>query len=303
MIDWCYAYDRRFTLPFFKDTVESLLQRPFNVLFRHQTSIEQLTEFCETYPGLRPTGFIFHMSRCGSTLISQMLATSSQNVVISEPEIVDAVFSSNASSRKFSNEQRVELLRCLIGALGQKRFSEEHRYFVKFDNWAVLDLPLIKQAFPDVPRIFLYRDPVPVMVSNLNEIAGKFLPSAVDPAILGLDYQSVFQMRFEEYLAICLNRFCQAGLDHLDDKTVLVNYRQLPDFVLTDLPAVFRSEFSAEEIEAMKKVSTLHAKRPSAPYTDDTKAKQSQASEFVRQMTEKWVMPVYQQLEAKRLAS
>ena len=35
-------------------------------------------------PGIDPTGFIFHLARCGSTLVSQMLAALPEHIVLSE---------------------------------------------------------------------------------------------------------------------------------------------------------------------------------------------------------------------------
>ena len=40
---------------------------------------------------MRPSGFIFHMSRCGSTVISQMLAALAEHVVVSEAGPIDAL--------------------------------------------------------------------------------------------------------------------------------------------------------------------------------------------------------------------
>src|SRR5215208_1425097 len=90
-VDWCYPGERRFTDPFFDQTVEQCLRHPFNLLFRHQTPIETLGQRHESHPGLPPAGFIFHLSRCGSTLITQMLAALAKNVVISEAAPIDSV--------------------------------------------------------------------------------------------------------------------------------------------------------------------------------------------------------------------
>src|SRR4051812_22673696 len=89
-IDWCHFGERSFSDPFFSQTVERCLRSPFNLLFRHQTSIEVLEEVTAAYPGVPPTGFIFHVSRCGSTLVSQMLASLPRNIVISEASIIDS---------------------------------------------------------------------------------------------------------------------------------------------------------------------------------------------------------------------
>ena len=83
-VDWCYLGTDAFIEPFFEDTIRRMLRRPFNLLFRHQTPIDALGEWHAAQPGLPPTGFIFHMSRCGSTLAARLLAALPRNVVISE---------------------------------------------------------------------------------------------------------------------------------------------------------------------------------------------------------------------------
>src|SRR5688572_22366488 len=82
MVDWCYLGSQRFETGFFEQTIGKCMTRPFNLLFRQQTPIEVLEEWHEIRPGLKPTGLVFHMSRCGSTLVSQMLTAIPTNVVI-----------------------------------------------------------------------------------------------------------------------------------------------------------------------------------------------------------------------------
>jgi hypothetical protein len=65
MAEWIYFGKRRFREPFFEESVRAGLQNPFGKSFR----FESLLREPETI--LDPTGFIFHMSRCGSTLISR----------------------------------------------------------------------------------------------------------------------------------------------------------------------------------------------------------------------------------------
>ena len=77
-VEWFYLGDQRFTDPFFTETMDRNLRRPFNLLFRQRTPISELKNFRNTRPGLTPSGFIFHLSRSGSTLVSQMLAAAPQ---------------------------------------------------------------------------------------------------------------------------------------------------------------------------------------------------------------------------------
>ena len=198
-IDWCYLGKDRFTAPFHDDTIENRLREPFNLLFRRQTPIEFLGEIDQRERGIAPTGFIFHVSRCGSTLVSQMLAALSKNIVISEASIIDKIVRANHSFPNISIEQKAIWLRWLFNALARKRFDEEEHFFVKFDSWSVLDLPLIERAFPDTKWIFMYRNPVEVIVSNLREPGIQMIPGAIEaifPAITDGNFAAFHRRTF-----------------------------------------------------------------------------------------------------------
>src|SRR4029077_12190694 len=83
-LHWAYFGTRRLKRPFFEDDVYSCLFQPFNRLFRYVTSIEKTAAWLDGRPHLKPSGLIFHMSRCGSTLVSQMLAALPSNIVVSQ---------------------------------------------------------------------------------------------------------------------------------------------------------------------------------------------------------------------------
>ena len=211
MVDWCYLGTQRFREPFFEQTLQQLLWQPFNMLFRHQTPIETLAKLQDAQPGLPPSGFIFHMSRCGSTLTAQMLAALPKNIVISEADPIDRVLRANLGHTRIAEEQRAIWLRGLIGALGQVRNAGERQLFIKFDSWNILDLPVIRRAFPQTPWIFLYRDPVEVMVSHGRQRGSQMLPGVLDPRALGMDLATVQQVSLDEYCARVLAAVCEAA--------------------------------------------------------------------------------------------
>jgi len=83
-VEWLDVGTLRFTDPFFENTVRRAGRRAE----RWTQPLESLTGIA---PGPGPAGLIFHVSRCGSTLISQMLSTAGQ-LVLSEPPPVDGIF-------------------------------------------------------------------------------------------------------------------------------------------------------------------------------------------------------------------
>jgi len=262
-----------------------------------------LGELYEGSPGLEPTGFIFHLSRCGSTLVSQMLASLDENIVISEAPPIDRVIREALSDRNLSREGRLSHLKWIIGALGQRRKEVETQYFIKFDCWNTLDIDLICEAFPDVPWIFLYRNPVEIMVSQMRERGVHTIPGAVGSIVPDLDLAQAIQIPGEEYCAMVLARICESVLKFsLGEKGMFVNYSELPNAVSGIIAKHFGIEFSKEDLERMTSTTKFHAKTPQMEFTEDARTKQDSASEAVRKATERWLMPFYTQMEAVRAA-
>ena len=63
------------------------------------------------------------------------------------------------------------LLRAMIAAFTGRLGGENRHCVVKLDSWHVLALPLFRRAFPQVPWVFLYRDPIDVMVVDAKNAA------------------------------------------------------------------------------------------------------------------------------------
>jgi gluconate kinase len=300
LVDWCYLGQRRFRESFFEATIETCLRDPFNLLFRHQLPLDSLVEWQNIRPGLKPSGFIFHMSRCGSTLIAQMLAALPQNIVISEAAPIDVVL--RIKGQDAAEQQQVAWLRGLLSALGQPR-NGENQFFVKFDAWHIFNLPLIRRAFPDVPWIFLYRDPVDVMVSQLKERAVHLVPGLVELGLPGLDVTSTAHMPPEEYCARALACICNAGLEQLrTGGGRAVNYSELPDVVCTSLKDYFRLDCTAADLDQMRNVTQFDAKNPSLFFEKKSANKNKEAPPLVREMSARWIEPVYAELESLRKA-
>lgn len=297
MVDWIFLGRERFVDPFYNDTLEICLRQPFNQLFRRHTPIEFLGEICGKSESVTPTGFIFHVSRCGSTLVSQMLAALEKNIVISEASVIDKIIRADVSE-----EKKIIWLRWLFGVLGRKRFEREENLFVKFDSWSVLDLSLIEKAFPEVPWIFMYRNPVEVIVSNIRQPGAQMIPAAIEKIFPNLNLYEILQFSTEERFARTIAAFCEAALENgVGTHGKFINYTQLPETVTGGINEHFGAAFSDEEIEKMKAASKFHAKTPRQEFTPDGEEKRKEANEKVIYFAEKFVQPPYEELEKIRL--
>jgi hypothetical protein len=288
-VDWCYSHGVPFGEPFFAETVETCFRNPFRLLFRRRTDLDAVGAFVADHPGLAPAGFVFHLSRCGSTLVSQMLAGDPQHLVLSEAGPLDSVLRAPGGEREV-------WLRWMVGALGQPRDGVQRRLFVKFDAWSALDLAVVRRAFPDVPWLFLYRDPVEVLVSHRQRRGAHVIPGVLPAELVGMTPADVAGCSPVAYAARVLACICQAALDHRDDPlATFVEYRQLPGFVLSDLAPAWSLSTDPAQLRA---VAARDAKNPAVMFEDDAVAKQVSATPEERDAAERWLAPLYEQLGA-----
>jgi hypothetical protein len=233
--------------------------------------------------------------------MSQMLAALPEIVMLSEAGPIDSVLRAPFQDPSLSEATRSEWLRWVVSAIGQRRIGDETHLFVKFDSWSALELPLIHRAYPDVPWMFLYRNPVEVLVSQLAHRGAHMVPGAVEPGLFGMNMAEALEMQSEEYCARVLALTCDAALRHHQRcPGMMVNYEQLPDAVWTGIADFFGMELRESDIEAFRRVTKLDAKNPSLMFESDSKAKQASASEAVRLAAERWLAPLYERLEAAR---
>ena len=297
VVDWCHTAGVAFTDPCFDQTVEACFRNPFRLLFRRETGIEEVGRFVADHPGLAPAGFVFHMSRCGSTLVSQMLAAVPAHLVLAEAGPFDTVL----RAHHVAVDERAAWLRWMVGALGQRRDDRQKRLFVKFDAWSAIDLPLVRLAFPDVPWMFLYRDPVEVLVSHVGRAGAHMIPGALDPGPAGRTPDGAARHSLGDYGARALARICEAALELRDDPmATFVEYGQLPNFVVSDLKNVWSLPLGPAESELMLAAAGRDAKNPVLVYEDDRARKQAMATPEVRAAAERWLAPLYERLEDVR---
>jgi hypothetical protein len=267
---------------------------------RQATGIDVLEQLHRARPGLPLGGLIFHMSRCGSTLISRVLAANPDYVMLSEPPPLDEVLATGL--RGASEEQRIGWLRAMVSALTQPRTGREKRAFIKMDSWHILDLPLIRRAFPETPWIFVYRNPVEVLVSHKRLRGGQMAPGHLPPQRLGLD-QAAAQLPFDldRFCARVIGNFCGAAARYAaSDGGLLVNYDQFPGAIWSKILPNFGVYPTDEEREVMELELMYHAKQPAHPFNPDSEAKRRAAPPEFHTLAEQYVLPAYSHLEDLR---
>ena len=248
LVDWAIV-EERFTDPFFEQTADRAMRRPFNRVFARSTTLDALRQLGAHEPPLAPNGFVFHMSRCGSTLVAQMLAALPASIVVSEAQPLDAIVALCRADRLSENDA-VLTLRGALSALGRPRLGER-RLFVKFHASHVHELPMVAQAFPGVPWVFLFREPRAVLSSQAQTLGAEAFAgeTGVVPD--------------EELAAGAVAAYCEAALRHASiGRSSFVDYARLPDAVVDEILPFFGVDLGDGDAERLNEIARRDTKRP-----------------------------------------
>ncbi|MES2986436.1 MAG: sulfotransferase [Pseudomonadota bacterium] len=285
-VDWLHFAGLKPDHAFFDDSIRRVVSRPFNRFFRYRTPLESFVDPARAALPL-PRGLIFHMSRCGSTLVSQMLGAAPGNAVLSEAAPFDSLLQLPVKPQHHSSA-----LRSMAAALGRGHAN----YFLKTDAWHILQMPLLREAFPKVPWIFLYRDPVEVLVSHARMPSRYVVPDAVSQMHGLADTGGI------DHVARGLALLCEAAVRHHADGGLLVHYRELPDALFTRILPHFGIEPTPEDRALMAQAAQRDAKTPAKSFSPDSAEKRKEATDAVREAA-RHLAPAYAKLEAIRAAS
>ena len=295
--------------PFFQQTVDKLKAEDPNrqELF---TEFGTLIQLEKTFDSVSPSGFIFHSSRCGSTLLANACRAIDAAIVLSEPPAVDkliARFITDVDQNRTKETLYSIFLRAVVSALGQKMTGVEQHLFMKFTCCSVSQIERIRRIWPNVPWVFLYRDPVETIVSNMQNLPTWLQDEdhRVLASITGTSPDEVAGMTKEELCARAVSSFFRtAWKAHrvANDRALLLNYNQLTLTEIANVLEFFGIKPAATEMETIARQTQKYSKAASGEraFVGDVEAKQLAATDLVRKMAERWAAEPYQLLEQNR---
>lgn len=263
-VKWLYLNDKRYTEPFFEETISYCRRQPENYGKKTITSIAELEAARREIITIPPTAFIFHISRCGSTLMTQLLSLQTKNIVISEAPILDAILRWKYNTSNTSSIFRNNIFKYCVNMLGQKRFEEEQNYFIKLDSWHLMFLDEIRAFYPNTPFIFMARNLEEIIKSH-KKIAGmQAVPGILEAEIFDLNYPDVLFMEANLYLKHVLQSMSIAMQDFMkkDDNLILLNYENgVYDNYLKTLEFL-NMAFEESNLLQVKERLNFHSKNP-----------------------------------------
>jgi hypothetical protein len=290
--------------PLFDQTFERLRRErpdPAEIV----TGFETLIQLEKISDSVRPSGFIFHSSRCGSTLLANACRALPGSIVVSEAPIVEKIIGRFFSYLDTDGAQitiNSIFLRAAVSALGQRRLGTEQSCFVKFSCLSVLQFERVRRIWPEVPCVFMFRDPREVMVSNLgNPPAWMLFESLPEQAatVTGVEAREALQMSSEEVCARALNRFYRAGAELAASGALLIDYDELSVETLSRAVEFFGFTLTGSDRERISRTAQLYSKDSSLGrrFEPDSERKRTAVSPRVSDAAERWSIGPYLRLK------
>jgi hypothetical protein len=297
-VDWGDLSGLRFAEPFFDETVERWAGGPAPLLVR--TDFATL-EALDAAPSLDPAALIFHMSRCGSTLLSRLLAQLPDTLVVAEPQPVNTLLADPAT---LTEDEAARRLRLLVRALGRRRFGDERHYVLKLSSWNIARLSLFRRAFPAARLIWVQRAPEAVMASILADPPG-WSQLLGRPALA----ERLFALPAAELVGLDAAGFCARALAALlraadaAKELMIVDYRELPEAAWTRVAPAIGLTPGADDIARLREEAQYDAKASERRRFSANRSRRPALPEPLQAFVAERLEPLYRRLAARRDAA
>lgn len=297
-VDWADLSAERFVEPFFDQTVGRWSTGPrAQPLVR--TGLDALVAL-DQQPSLDPAGMIFHVSRCGSTLVSRLLSTVAGVVVVAEPAPLNALLGLDPA--RVDGATLVRVVRLLVRALGRCRHGDERQLVLKCTSWNIRRQEILTAAFPDTPWVWVQRDPAEVAASLLAAPPG-WLGDQVPPAQtaqrFGIDPAAVPAMPRAEFVARCLGAMlfsASAG----PPRRICVDHSELPAAVWQRVAPHFGIDIDPAAIQRMTEHSQFYSKGSDLQEFSGEHQDRHPVTDEMREATQRFAESGYRQLASRR---
>lgn len=268
---WLNTFNKPFVEPFFDETIgRCRALDPHVGDFLSVSDLMVLEDWAEGLNTIKPTAFIFHISRCGSTLVSQLLGVNAHNISLAEVPFFDDILRLHFNKAEFDKAKTGRLFTDAIKFYGQKRNGKETDLFIKADSWHVFFYEQIRELYPDVPFIFLYRKPDEVLSSHQKRRGMQAVPGLIEPELFGFNREETLQMNQDVYTAKIIESYFSKYLEIIgeDKLSLFLNYNIgiLP--IIEKVASFINLEIRDDEFSVMALRSQYHSKYPDATFSE-----------------------------------
>lgn len=289
-LQWCLP-DGPATEPFHDEYLIRCWQSTtLNQLITPTTSVQSLAACAGRVPGAQPAGFIFHLSRCGSTLLSGCLSELDDAVVFSESPVLTEVLVDPALSPR---DKRAHV-QCLIDL--KASLFPGRRVVIKWNAWDIFQWALLRGLYPAVPVVVLVRDPMEILASH-HAIAGRHMSGDPSLACVAPVFSASRGATVLDHRIGVLEGLLQA-MGALEESPALarIDYSQLHGETIRHVASMFGLRFGAEGRLRMEQRMQSNAKLPGTRFEPDRARKAGVFSADEGQIIEQRLSALHQTL-------
>jgi hypothetical protein len=275
LVQWLYVADMRFDDPFFDESIAACRSHTYNSSrYKSISSPESMIEWSYWTEEL-PVTFIFHVSRCGSTLLSQLISLSEKYTVLSEVPFFDEIVRLPYKIKGTDHKQIEELFKAAVKLVGKKRTGKEEQLFIKTDSWHIFFHNLLRRLYPAAPFILLYRSPDEVVHSHQKHRGMQAVPGLIEPGLFGFSSEVINEPDLDAYTARVLERYLLVFEELLHhNSNLLIDYKEGVMHMMTRIAAHLNIEWETGHVQQMQERSKFHSKYPQQNFAEETGAKQ-----------------------------
>ncbi len=296
-VSWWEINKRDLIHPFFEESVSRRAEKRGR-LTPIQTDISALamSNVCDLDPA-----FIFHISRCGSTLLSNSARAAGRPLVLSEPSVISHLLGADVNPGLRGVEFATEELICgVINAYSRLAESSNSQLVIKFTSWNILFLPLLRTLFPRSRVAIVVRDPLEVAVSCINAPPGwaKWRNSKpeIASAVFGWTVKRIQKMTASEYVAGAIGAFLQAA--KAQSNIYLFDYQHISEANILKVLAYLNITPAPSGRARILNTLKVYSKDPGGTtiFSPDSQAKRMAAPKEMIDQVNQLARPYYNQL-------
>lgn len=267
---------------------------------------------------IKPAAFIFHLSRCGSTVLSEMFRPLHKYQVVAESEAIGNMF----QTFNCSPEKQVIALRNMIGLFQHSLCPNDEEMIFKLSSWNAVTINIFQMAFPDTPCLFLYREPSEVMISMLRKPPAWLNREMIEIKLK--EHKSVgkgssqhdfytemlARVNYEDALsntelyARLLGDICQC-IVNAPQSVLSMNYTSLPESMPDIIAPYFGIEIENTELNRIMQASKRDTKETgsSKSFVPDSEKKQKAVTAEIKQAVERHILPKLELVKRESLST
>lgn len=274
LVHWLYVAEHPFTDPFFDDTIGQCRSHTYNSSrYKCVSSLASMIEWADSMPETLPVTFIFHISRCGSTLLAQLIGLNEKYTVLAEVPFFDELLRLPYKLNKFDDDIRKESLFAAIKLLGQNRSGKGERLFIKTDSWHIFFQEILRQLFPHASFVLVYRSPDEVLYSHRKLRGMQAAPNIIEPEVFGYSKEEIADDSLDAYTTKVLEKYLlqfeKVAMN--DNDVLLLDYKQGAMDMIEKIGRHMQINWEEQHLFHMHERCMFHSKYPEQAFKKEIK--------------------------------